>query len=278
MQEKTDQIHRFLFPKKDVRGYLIQLEQSYQLVMTQHQYDLPISRYLGELLVSSVLLAANIKFEGMLIVQLESNGPIEMLVAKCSDDLHLCGLAKWEDQSADVLDDDFSKGQLAITLRTHAQGTGYQSVVPLAGGGISNAVENYFLKSEQVASRLYLAVDEERAAGLLLQKLPSPHSTFDDDFVEINTFQPEELLHFEPERLLVRLYEKETDVRLLGSSPIFFGCNCSRERVGIAIRLLGRDAVEDELSKHHVVELTCEFCNRRYDFMRDQVEQLFVSH
>ena len=151
--------------------------------------------------------------------------------------------------------------------------------MPFAEGSLSKAVEAYFLQSEQLETRLWLAVDKQSAAGMLLQKMPDDNPD-SDHWNRISTLadtiSDEELLGLDSERLLGRLFHEE-DVRLFKPARLQFNCSCSRDRVAGMLRSLGENEVSKALKETHPINVRCEYCDRSYDFDAVDAAQLFVS-
>ena len=160
--------------------------------------------------------------------------------------------------------------------------------MPLAHPGLAECLEGYFARSEQLPTRLLLAANAERAAGLLLQRVAvgdsaaaDPHAAEDaeDTWRRIGllaaTLTPEELLRQPCEMILRRLYH-EDDVRLFEGAPVFFQCVCSRERVAGILRSLGEEEVRDILRERGDVEVRCEFCSRAYTFDSVDAARVFA--
>jgi molecular chaperone Hsp33 len=76
--------------------------------------------------------------------------------------------------------------------------------------------------------------------------------------------------------LIRRLFHEE-DIRVFPERPVCLRCSCSRERVISMLRMLGPGEVRRVVGERAMVEVACEFCNRRYAFDRVDVEQMFAS-
>lgn len=166
----SDILQRFLFENSNVRGMFIHLDNSYRTVLNRYAYPEPVGEQLGKALAASALLGSTIKFEGSLILQIQGDGPISMLVAQCNHERHLRGLARW--QGDEITNAPFGDGRMVITIDNQASEERYQGIVGLAGGRINRALEEYFARSEQLQTRLWLAADHDRVVGMLLQHLP----------------------------------------------------------------------------------------------------------
>jgi molecular chaperone Hsp33 len=280
----SDSLRRFLVENTPVRGALVDLDVTYREVLSRHDYPPVLRRMLGELLAATALLASNLKFKGSVIVQVQSAGPLSLLVVECNDQRGMRAIAKWNgelDESADLqrLAPD---GRCVITLDPRDAARMYQGIVPLERGSIAELLEHYMQDSEQLATRLWLTADGGRAAGLMLQKLPDAATDLaDDDWHRITllagTVRPAELLELSPEALLSRLFADE-EVRLFGNQPVAFSCGCSEGRVANALLLLGRKEIEEVLAEQGRIEVACEFCNRKYTFDRARALALFAQH
>jgi molecular chaperone Hsp33 len=273
----ADSLHRFLFERAGVRGELVYLDATWRAVLDIHPYPEPVRRQLGEALAAVLLLASTIKFEGSLILQVQGTGPLRTLVAQATHRRTVRGLARWDDGVPDgTLPEVFGEGRLVLTIEP-LRGERYQGIVPLEGADLSAALESYFGTSEQLATRLWLSAGGERAAGLLLQRLPAEHGS-DEDWERIGllakTLTPGELVDLAADELLYRLFNEET-VRLFESEPVAFRCGCSLRRIQNTLRALGRTEVESLIEERGSVEVDCEFCNRHYHLDRVDALKIF---
>jgi molecular chaperone Hsp33 len=290
----ADTLLKFLFRDAPVRGEMVRLEASWQRIVANHGYPVPVARLLGEMTAAAALLAANIKFDGALIMQIQGNGPVRLLVVEVQPQMRLRATAKLRaaanfDAAATLqaLVNPGGDARCAITLDPTGRLPGqqpYQGVVPLAGETIAQVLENYLRQSEQVESRLWLAADDHAAAGVLLQKLPQDGGAAAAPDVDAwqrlgaltATVTREALLRLAPPALAHRLYRDE---RLDHFAPVepCFQCTCSRGRSGRMLLALGRDEVDSILAERGEVEIVCDFCSARYAFDAVDVGQLFAS-
>jgi molecular chaperone Hsp33 len=275
-----DSLHRFLFERAGVRGELVYLDASWRAILETHPYPDEVRRQLGEALAAVALLSCTIKFEGSLILQVQGRGPLRTLVAQATHRRTVRGLARWQGPvPAGTLSQTFGEGRLVLTVQP-LRGERYQGIVPLQGPSLSAALETYFGASEQLATRLWLASTEQRAVGMLLQRLPGEHGS-DEDWERIGllarTLTEKELVALPAAELLYRLFNEET-VRLFESEPVAFRCGCSQQRIEHTLRAMGRAEVESILEDHGAVEVDCEFCNRRYRLDRIDALKLFALH
>jgi molecular chaperone Hsp33 len=285
-----DTLHRFLFERFPIRGHLVHLDAAWRALIEHRQYPVVIRDTLGEAVVASLLLAATIKFEGVLSLQLQGNGPVHLMLAQCTSGLGVRGLARFRDIGAgDSLNirDPLGAGNLTVTLETDDGAQRYQGIVPIEGERLADSLQAYFQNSEQLPTRLWLRADGQGASGMLLQKLPGAGSIAAADAAAIedawrrvqfiaDTLTPEELSTLADAEILHRLFN-EDDLRLFEPSPVYFRCRCSRERVAGMLQGLGEAETRGVLAERGKVEVHCDFCNRAYVFDAVDAAQLFKS-
>ena len=285
-----DTLHRFLFERFPIRGHLVHLDAAWRALIEHRDYPDVIRETLGEAVVASLLLAATIKFEGVLSLQLQGNGPMHLLLAQCTSGLGVRGLARYRDlgdaPEADIRN-LIGEGNLTVTLETDDGAQRYQGIVPIEGERLAESLQAYFQNSEQLPTRLWLHADATGASGMLLQKLPGNGSLPGAESAEIDdawrrvqiigdTLTPEELRTLADAEILHRLFS-EDDLRLFEPSPVYFRCRCSRERVAGMLQGLGEKETRSVIEERGKVEVHCDFCNRAYVFDPVDVEQLFKA-
>jgi molecular chaperone Hsp33 len=276
-----DSLQRFIFENAPIRGEIVHLDATWQAVLERRQYPPRVREVLGELMAAAALLTSTLKFDGRLIMQIQGKGPVSLLVVECTSDRTMRAIAQWQGEIPDApLAALVGDGRLAVTIDPLKGKERYQAIVALEGLTVAEAFENYFARSEQLATRLWLASDPQQAAGMLLQRLPDAESSDDDAWVRAvqlgSTITREELLALPVREIVHRLYHEE-DIRLFSRMPVSFRCSCSRERVEAVLRMLGRDEIHSILDELGSVSVDCEFCGSRYEFDRIDAEQLFTA-
>lgn len=283
-QPPRDRAQRFLFEDSDIRGEVVHVDASFRDILAIHQYPPGVSRLIGEFLAAAVLLATTLKFEGRLILQARSQGQIPLLMVECDSQLQVRAIARGAQQAtSERFDQLLADGQLAITVDP-LSGTRYQGIVPLVEDSLAHSLEAYFRQSEQLGTRLWLATDGSRAAGLLLQQLPAQRVTdaearqadWEHAATLAATVQAEELLALSAQQLVHRLYH-ETSIRLFDPLPVRFSCSCSRERTLNALSTLPAAEIEELLEELGSITMDCEFCNQQYHFQREDLGTILGS-
>ncbi len=281
--ERTDCLQRFLFEQAAVRGEWVHLSESWQQILQRQTYPLAVRQLLGELVAAAALFVAMVKMKGRLVMQVRASGPVRVLMVECTSEQTLRAIAKWdgEIQKNATLAELTGDGVLALTLDVEGAKQPYQGLITLTGKSITALLENYFRQSEQLETRLWLAVDDHTVAGLLLQQVPDSEVHQDsDDWNRLtqlaDTVRQEELLHLDSQTLLYRLFH-EDQCRIFTSIPFKFACQCSRERVAKTILMLGEADANQILQSRGKIEVACEFCNQHYHFDKVDVHHLFAT-
>jgi molecular chaperone Hsp33 len=286
-----DCLHRFLFEHYPIRGHIVHLDASWRALLEHREYPANVRDTLGEAVAASVLLAATLKFDGTLSLQLKGQGPMHLLLAQCSNQLGVRAVARYRDHVGPRdLSGMSGEGNLTVTLENDDLSQRYQGVVPLSGDRLADCLRSYFESSEQLPTRLWLHATAQGASGLLLQRLSQDagrtrgegksEAEIDDAWRRVqllgDTLRPDEIQTLSDRDILRRLFA-EDDVRLFEPAPVFFRCRCSRERVTSMLRALGAEEVRSVLAEQGNVEVRCDFCNRAYLFDSVDIERIFSS-
>ena len=314
------ELHKFLFEGLPVRGILVRLTDAWTEIQqrraqsTTGAYPQPVQALLGEMVAAAALMQSNIKFNGALVLQIFGDGPVKLAVAEVQSDLRLRATATLSGEVPPeahlaALVNAHGQGRCAVTLDPQDRLPGqqpYQGVVPLQNPddhpaqSIAQALQLYMRQSEQLETTLVLAADDKVAAGLLIQRLPiegmgnlagqnpAEAEQYEAEMYEhynriatlAGSLKPQELLSWDVETLLRRLFWEETLQRFephAGASAPRFACTCSRERVSSMIRGLGSVEAHEILAERGVVLVDCDFCGAHYRFDEIDVAQLFTT-
>ena len=293
---RSDALKKFLFDDRSVRVESVRIEQAWLAAQAHQQYSAPVTALLGELVAASTLLAANLKFDGSLLLQLQGDGAIALMVVECRADLSIRATVKMRERPLPAAGDlqsmlnpgGTAKFIVVLDPPKHTPGRqAYQGIVPLEGNSVAQALEQYMLRSEQLHTRIWLAADALHCSGLLIQRLPlqggaqqTEIETADESWARAQhlaqTLTPAEMLSTDQDTLLHRLFWQET-LLVFESQPITWKCSCTHERVADMLRMLGKAEVDDILQEQGKVEVACEFCGLPYVFDALDTEALFQS-
>src|SRR6476659_4185724 len=310
-----DTVQPFEVSALDLRGRVVRLGPAVDTILSGHDYPQPVAKLLGEAIVLGTLLGTALKFEGRFILQTKTDGPVGMLVVDFTtpDKVRACArfdktrvaeaIAAGRSDAGSLL----GRGHLAMTIDQGADMSRYQGLVALDGGTLEDAAHEYFHRSEQIPTRVRLAVAEElrageggashwRAGGIMLQFLPksperarvadlhpgdapegtAPHAIKEDEaWVEgralVSTVEDLELIDpaLSSERLVYRLFH-EPGVRVFRASEIRAECSCSRDNVEAMLKSFSQDD-RDHMVENDKISVTCEFCSATYVFAPGEV-------
>ncbi len=312
-----DTILPFAVKALDLRGRIVRLGSAVDTVLTSHDYPAPVAKLLGEAIVLTAMLGSALKFDGRFILQTQSDGPVRMLVVNFTSPGKVRACARFDAArveaavAANAAEPGklLGRGHLAMTIDQGPDMSRYQELVPLDGGDLEDAAHGYFARSEQIPTRVRLAVAEEfraspngaerhwRAGGILLQFLPGsierarqadldpgdappgtePHTVAEDEaWVEgralIDTVDDIELIDpaLSSERLAYRLFH-ERGVRVFRPAPVEAHCSCSRDGVEAMLRSFPQTD-RDDMVENGKITVTCEFCSLTYVFQPDEIK------
>ena len=301
-----DVILPFVAEKAGARGRLARIGPVVDEILKAHDYPDAVSSLLGEAITLTALIGTSLKFEGKLILQTKSDGPLSMMVVDFTSPDALRAYASFDaariaelgDQSARI-ETILGQGYMALTIDQGPDMERYQGIVGLETGTLGEAAARYFYQSEQIPSLVRLHVAKHysseggdgaewhwRAGGLMVQYLTSQggiggsgaaaalNEDQEEDWQRArilgDSVEPHELLdpQLAPEQLLYRLYHEE-GVRVFKRMPLTAACTCSRERVGAMLANFSPEDRHEMVEDGGKIKVTCEFCNRVYEFTEE---------
>src|ERR1700690_4054970 len=159
-----DAVLPFEVASLDLRGRLTRLGPALDDVLTRHDYPPPVGKLLGEAIVLTTLLGSSLKFDGRFILQTQTDGPVSFMIVDFQAPDRLRAYARFdakrlkEGQDSGAL---LGHGHLAMTIDQGPDMSRYQGLVALEGGSLEDAAHEYFLRSEQIPTRVRLTFGEE---------------------------------------------------------------------------------------------------------------------
>lgn len=284
MTDSKDCRQRFLFDDFPIRGEVVQLSETLNEIFANHHYPEPVKELIGEFMAAAALLSATIKFEGSLILQVKGAGQVSMLMAECRNQQGIRAIARYKDDF-DPEQPLLGKGQMAITIEP-LKGERYQGIVLVEDNLLAEVLEDYFLQSEQLRTKFWLASSATHAAGMLLQAMPASASEsslniesedWDRVVMLSDTIKDEELLNLSISDILHRLFHEE-ELRLFDSSSLRFECSCSTERSANALVSMGETETRLLLAERGgTIDIDCQFCYAKYEFDEKAINEIFHS-
>lgn len=282
----------FAFDNHVAHGAFVHMSVGVCELLDHRPYPPAVRELLGEAMAAMPLFATHLSFQGRINLQFQSlprtrsggPGTTQMLVAQIDQALRVRAMAKCSPDAAGDFYELLRGGVLALMIDP-LDGTraATQASVPIIGEHLHEALETYFIRSEQLPTLIRLAVRSDQLAGFMLQRLPieSSRGGTDEDWAHLrmlaSTLTREELLEVEPDRLLQRLFADAPPLRRFPDREIIVACNCNRGGISQLLLALGRDEVDSILAQQARVAVTCEFCGREYGFTPVDVVELFAA-
>lgn len=278
-----------------VRGRLVRLGETIDKILAAHDYPEPVAALLGEACALAALVGSSLKFEGRLIVQAQGDGPVRYVVADYDTDGRMRGYCRFDADEVAAASQGFvrpgarallGQGVFVMTLDRGPDFERTQGITPIEGESLSMAAEHYFQQSEQIPTKVRLAVGEVstetgrswRAGGALIQLIAaddargSTEEAWDRSRALFQTLADDELLDptITPETLLFRLFH-EDGVRLEDARALVAQCRCSRERISGVLGSFSEAERADMVEPDGKIRVTCEYCATVYELEPEEV-------
>lgn len=292
-----DAIQPFQVEGLHLSGRVVRLSEAVDRVLTQHDYPEAVSRLLGELMALAAALGGGLKFDGRMTVETRGDGPIRLIAVDYMSNGQMRGYASHDAERVAEAEAGGSaggpvprligNGVMALTVDQGPDTELYQGLVSLEGATLADCAHNYFRQSEQIDTALKLAVAHRdgswRAGAITMQRIaelgagdmPVLSADREDDWRKavalLSTATGDELTDpaLSTQTLLFRLFH-EDGVRVYETKDVSFGCTCSEQRAMAVLRRIPATEIDDLLIDG-VVEVICQFCNRRQVFTPEEI-------
>ena len=293
---KDDLVAAFQIEGWPVRGRIVRLAAAVDEILTRHAYPEPVANLLGEACALAALVGSSLKIEGRLIVQAQGDGPVSYVVCDYDSDGSLRGYCRFDADRVAEVSKGFvrpgastllGEGLFVMTVDQGPDTERYQGVTPIEGETLALCAERYFDQSEQIPTRVRLAVGQLRtdqgfvwrAGGVLLQNIAEDaargptQDTWERAQALFETLGEDELIDptLPPEVLLYRLFH-EDGVRLEAARPLKAFCRCSEDRIRGVLKSFSAEERADMVESDGAIKVTCEYCSRIYAIPPESVD------
>ncbi|WP_339824239.1 Hsp33 family molecular chaperone HslO [uncultured Parasphingorhabdus sp.] len=284
-----DSILSFAIPGKNCRGRVVRLGPALDDILAAHDYPSVIRDILSEAVCLTAMLGALLKDENsQLTLQAQTEAGVISLLACDYKDGALRGYVEFDRErlASQPVEPSlmalFGKGYLAITFDQPEPRGRNQGIVPLEGASLAEAVQNYFLQSEQIPTLIRVAIDETDgkivAGGLLVQHLPEGeegrerlHTKLDHpewEHVEIMGSSVKAAELTDPalalQEILWRLFSESDEVRLLSGKSCVKGCRCNEDHIRDVIARFPKEDKADMVDDEGNIGIDCAFCSKKF--------------
>lgn len=287
---KGDHLVRATAREGRIRLLALRAEDTVRELVRLHDLSPMAAAAAGRLAMGAQLLSADLKNKkDSLTVIIRCSGPLRGMTMICDAAGRVRGtvIEPHPDTTEHypgklAVSQAVGEGQLTV-IKDLGLREPYGGTVPLLSGEIAEDLAAYLLQSEQVPSVLALGVKMDRegitqAGGLLVQLMPGA-SEADLSYIESRarggfpevTFLLEE--GFSPAQIL-DLFLGDPEMEYLDSYPICYHCPCSRERMKRNLLTLGEKDLHEIAEAENGAELCCHFCNEKYHFTREEIQEL----
>jgi len=276
-------INRFLFKDLDIRGQHLSLIDTWQELIQNRGYSVPVRQLFGELSALAIFLANGIKHKGKLTLQVQGSGIVSLLLVEVTSDLKIRGMVRSDGtiEEDDSLDKILGEGQIVATLYNSQTDHSFQSLVPINQKGLIETFEDYFFQSEQLESRLWVSSTQENLCAMLLQKMPEADQHDSEGWHRVGTLSDtitqDELNSLDAESLLHRLFHEET-LQLFNADWVGYECEQNKERFEKIIYDLGEQDARDLLKERGEIAIHNEICNEHLFFDEQDVNRIFTTN
>lgn len=275
----TDTVQKFLLNDLDVRGAMVHVDDAWQTVLARRDYPDDMVELLGQATVATLLMSTNIKYDGQLMLQLQSPSELSLLVVQNDNNYHFRSLARHDDTVGNALTQIGAGGLIAIMVEADKGKEPYQGVVSIDSDTLADNLETYFNQSEQLKTMLVLRADREQAAGILLQVMPG--STIDEDeWLRLRhvaeTLNLNEMKTADSETMIARIFA-EDDKTVYAAETAEFECSCSDERTLAMLTNLEQSELQEIVDAGESVTVGCDFCGKKYDHDAQTVAALLSN-
>lgn len=280
----------FAIPGRHARGRLVRLGPVLDEILAAHAYPLAIEALLAEALTLTALIGSTLKDAGgQLTLQTQSEtGVVQLMVCDYRGG-ELRGYIQFDAEALAAAPAEptlfalFGQGYLAITFDQALTGERYQGIVPLDGATLADAAERYFIQSEQIPTLVRLGMERDgegrhRAGGLFLQHLPEGEEGRDRIHTRLDhpewehvaalgaTMGADELA--DPavplETLVWRLFNEESEVRVLAETRLSRGCRCTADYIAGVLAKFPPEEQRAMADENGMITVDCAFCARKF--------------
>ena len=294
---EDDFVAPFQIEGKPVRGRVARLGAVVDDIITRHDYPDAVANLLGEACALAALVGASLKFDGRLILQAQGDGPVSFVVADYDASGALRGYCRFDPERVAEASKGFARpgaksllgdGAFIMTIDQGPDTERYQGITPIEGETLALCAEHYFAQSEQIPTRVRLAVGQVqtdgparwRAGGLILQNIAEDEArgptqdAWETAQAMIATLGEDELIDptLSAERLLFRLFH-EDGARLYKAAPLRAFCRCSQERITSVLKSFPASERVDMIEDDGKIRVTCEYCSRVYELEPEAVDR-----
>lgn len=273
---KTDLITRFVINKSSIRGNIIRIKNS--LAQLKKSLEIPeqVVSSFNEIVTVCPMLAATLKFEGGLILQIQGKKSLKLIIAESDNDFKIRGTIKLADNTKESFQDLIQDAIVALTVIHKDQKTPYQGIIEVGSGEIKSMIEHYLTQSMQIKSKVFFHQTNTETFGVLFQELP--HENEEQRLIteslwnDIDLIKPDTLSDGH-EEFLKNIFS-QNDVQIFEEHSVEHECSCNQEKIYKTISLIQENEIYSSI-KNNCIEMVCEYCQKKYTVTKEEIDIIF---
>ena len=273
---KTDVITRFVINNSSIRGNIIRIKNS--LAQLKKSLEIPeqVVSSFNEIVTVCPMLAATLKFEGGLILQIQGKKSLKLIIAESDNDFKIRGTIKLTENTKDSFQDLIQDAIVALTVIHKDQKTPYQGIIEVGSGEIKAMIEHYLTQSMQIKSKVFFHQTNTESFGVLFQELP--HENEEKKLITESLWNDIDLIKSDtlsdgPEQFLKNIFS-QNDVQIFEEHSVEHQCSCNQEKIYKTISLIQENEIYSSI-KDDCIEMVCEYCQKKYTVTKEEIDIIF---
>ena len=273
---KSDLITRFIINNSSIRGNIIRIKNSLGELKKSLTIPEQLTSSFNEIITVCPMLAATLKFEGGLILQIQGKKSLKLIIAESDNDFKIRGTIKLSEHTKESFRDLIQDAIVALTVIHKDQKTPYQGIIEVGSGEIKAMIEHYLTQSMQIKSKVFFHQTKNESFGVLFQELP--HENEEQKVITESLWNDIDLINSNalsdgPEQFLKNIFT-QNDVQIFEEHAVQYECSCNQEKIYKTISLIQENEIYSSI-KDDCIEMVCEYCHKKYTVTKEEIDIIF---
>lgn len=273
---KSDLITRFIINNSSIRGNIIRIKNSLSELKKSLTIPEQLTSSFTEIITVCPMLAATLKFEGGLILQIQGKKSLKLIIAESDNDFKIRGTIKLSEHTNESFRDLIQDAIVALTVIHKDQKTPYQGIIEVGSGEIKAMIEHYLTQSMQIKSKVFFHQTKNESFGVLFQELP--HENEEQKVITESLWNDIDLINSNalsdgPEQFLKNIFT-QNDVQIFEEHAVQYECSCNQEKIYKTISLIQENEIYSSI-KDDCIEMVCEYCHKKYTVTKEEIDIIF---
>lgn len=273
---KSDLITRFIINNSSIRGNIIRIKNSLGELKKSLTIPEQLTSSFNEIITVCPMLAATLKFEGGLILQIQGKKSLKLIIAESDNDFKIRGTIKLSEHTNESFRDLIQDAIVALTVIHKDQKTPYQGIIEVGSGEIKAMIEHYLTQSMQIKSKVFFHQTKNESFGVLFQELP--HENEEQKVITESLWNDIDLINSNalsdgPEQFLKNIFT-QNDVQIFEEHTVQYECSCNQEKIYKTISLIQENEIYSSI-KDDCIEMVCEYCHKKYTVTKEEIDIIF---